>query len=134
MVIKGIMTADDAVKCVEAGADGIVVSNHGGRVLDCGPGTAEVLPAIAAAVGGRIAIAVDGGIRSGVDSLKVLARGAQAAMIGRPYGIAAIGGGREGVALYTETLRAQLEQAMIMTGCPDVAEAHRLRDRIIHAG
>ena len=134
IIIKGVMTVEDAMRCVEAGADGILVSNHGGRVLDSVPGTAEVLPAICAAVGDRVHISVDGGIRSGVDILKMLALGAKAAWIGRPYAIAAIGGGREGVALYTETLRAQLEQAMIMTGCPGVADAARKDEPLIYKG
>jgi isopentenyl diphosphate isomerase/L-lactate dehydrogenase-like FMN-dependent dehydrogenase len=92
--------------------------------LDGAPGVAQVLPKIAQKIKGRAAILMDGGVRSGVDILKALALGAEAVMIGRPFAIAAIGGGREGVALYAETLRAQLEQAMVMTGCPDVAEAN----------
>ncbi|MDR1656981.1 MAG: alpha-hydroxy-acid oxidizing protein [Deltaproteobacteria bacterium] len=131
IIIKGVMTPDDAIKCVAAGADGILVSNHGGRVLDSVPGTAEVLPAVVKAIKGQAAIIVDGGIRTGVDILKMLALGAEAVMIGRPYSIVAVGGGRQGVALYTETLRAQLEQAMIMTGCPDVKEAFALKEELI---
>lgn len=122
-IIKGIMSVEDAVACVEAGVDGIIVSNHGGRVLDYTPGAAEVLPHIAAAVKGRIALIADGGVRSGVDILKMLALGADCVMIGRPYSIAAIGGGTEGVELYTRTCHDQLEQAMIMTGCQNVAHA-----------
>jgi isopentenyl diphosphate isomerase/L-lactate dehydrogenase-like FMN-dependent dehydrogenase len=122
-LIKGIMSVEDALACLEAGADGIVVSNHGGRVLDSTPGTAEVLPEIASVVKGRLALSVDGGIRSGVDILKMLSLGAEAVFIGRPYTIAAIGGGAEGVELLTNTYRGQLEQAMIMTGCPDVKQA-----------
>jgi isopentenyl diphosphate isomerase/L-lactate dehydrogenase-like FMN-dependent dehydrogenase len=131
MIIKGIMSVEDAVACVEAGMDGIIVSNHGGRVLDHTPGTAEVLPPIAAAVKGRIALIADGGVRTGVDALKMLALGADCVMIGRPYAIAAIGGGKEGVELYTRAYRDQLEQAMIMTGCADVAQAGR---HLIHGG
>jgi len=122
-VIKGIMTIDDAIACLEAGADGIVVSNHGGRILDSTPSTVEVLPEIASAVKGRMSLTVDGGLRNGVDILKMLALGAEAVFIGRPYAIAAIGGGAEGVELLTNTYRGQLEQAMIMTGCPDVKQA-----------
>jgi isopentenyl diphosphate isomerase/L-lactate dehydrogenase-like FMN-dependent dehydrogenase len=116
---------------VEAGIDGIVVSNHGGRVLDHTPGTAEVLPRIAASVKGRVAIIADGGVRTGVDMLKMLALGADCVMIGRPYIVAAVGGGAEGVRAYTAMYRDQLEQAMIMTGCPDVAQAgpHLFYDR-----
>ncbi|MDR1395471.1 MAG: alpha-hydroxy-acid oxidizing protein [Deltaproteobacteria bacterium] len=122
-IVKGIMQVSDALACAEAGADGLIVSNHGGRVLDSVPGTAQVLPAIAAKLKGRLKILADGGIRTGADILKMLALGADAVMIGRPFAIAAIGGGAEGVALYAETLRDQLEQAMIMTGCPETAAA-----------
>ena len=124
-VIKGVMSVEDAVACVEAGVDGIIVSNHGGRVLDHTPGPAEVLPHIAAAVKGQIALLADGGVRSGVDILKMLALGAECVMIGRPYAVAAVGGAKAGVKLYTEHYAAQLEQAMIMTGCPDVRSAGR---------
>ncbi|MDR1546371.1 MAG: alpha-hydroxy-acid oxidizing protein [Deltaproteobacteria bacterium] len=123
LIIKGVMTAEDALDCLTAGVDGLVVSNHGGRVLDSAPGTAEVLPLVARAVEGAVPVLVDGGVRSGGDVLKMLALGADCVMIGRPFAIAAVGGGREGVAHYAETLRSQLEQVMIMTGCPDVAEA-----------
>ncbi|MDR2160523.1 MAG: alpha-hydroxy-acid oxidizing protein [Desulfovibrio sp.] len=122
-LIKGIMAVEDAIICLEAGVDGIIVGNHGGRVLDYAPGGAEALPAIATAVSGRMALLADGGIRGGVDILKMLALGADAVLIGRPYAIAAIGGGAEGVALYTQMCREQLEQAMVMTGCADVALA-----------
>ena len=123
IIIKGIMIPEDALAAQEAGADGIVVSNHGGRVLDQAPGAARVLPQIAAAVKGKMALLADGGIRSGVDILKMLALGAEAVFIGRPLTIAAIGGGAEGVELLINTYKAQLEQAMIMTGCPDVSKA-----------
>ena len=84
-ILKGIMTVSGAKKALEAGASGIVVSNHGGRVLDQCPATAEVLPAIADAVGGRMTILVDGGIRTGMDVFKALALGADAVLIGRPF-------------------------------------------------
>ncbi len=122
-IIKGVMAVEDALACVEAGVDGIVVSNHGGRVLDCTPGTADVLPQIAASVSGRIALLADGGVRTGVDILKMLALGADCVMIGRPFAMAAVGGGAEAVSLFIRNFREQLEQAMIMTGCPDVAQA-----------
>jgi putative N-acetylmannosamine-6-phosphate epimerase len=125
IIIKGILNPEEAATCVSLGADGIVVSNHGGRVLDFAPATAEVLPKIARQVKGKISLLVDGGIRSGIDILKMLALGADAVMIGRPYAIAAIGGGREGVKLYTQTLLDQLLQAMVMTGCQNINEAHR---------
>ncbi len=121
-VVKGIMTPDDAKRAVDAGAAGIVVSNHGGRVLDHTPGTAEALPAIARAVKGQIAILADGGVRSGGDVLKMLALGADAVMLGRPVAIAAMGGLREGVGKYLEQVRGELVQAMILTGCANVAD------------
>lgn len=128
-IIKGIMTVEGAVKCVEAGAYGIVVSNHGGRVLDHTPATVEVLPEIYKAVGGKIKIFVDGGIRSGIDVMKALALGADAVLIGRPYGVAAYGGGAEGVELYTKKIGAELRDAMIMTGCRTLED---IDERVIY--
>jgi isopentenyl diphosphate isomerase/L-lactate dehydrogenase-like FMN-dependent dehydrogenase len=122
-VLKGIMTPDDAMRAVDAGAAGIVVSNHGGRVLDHTPGTAEVLPAIAAAVKGKTAILVDGGVRTGGDVLKMLALGADAVMIGRPFSIAALGGLKDGVTKYLDQLKGELAQAMILTGCAKISDA-----------
>lgn len=116
-IVKGIMTVEGAEKALKAGAYGIIVSNHGGRVLDHTPSTIEVLPAIADAVKGKMKIFIDGGIRSGHDVLKVLAMGADAVLIGRPYAVAAYGGGTEAVQAYTEQLGAELKDAMIMTGC-----------------
>ncbi len=122
VILKGVMTVEDAEFAVQAGAAGIVVSNHGGRVLDHTPGTAEVLPAIVSAVKGKIRILVDGGIRSGVDVLKMLALGAEAVLVGRPMAIAAVGGGREGVALLLGQYAEQLRTAMIYAGCPSLKE------------
>ncbi|HHX95224.1 MAG TPA: alpha-hydroxy-acid oxidizing protein [Clostridia bacterium] len=120
-ILKGIMTPDEAIKAVEAGAAGIVVSNHGGRVLDCTPGVAHVLPEIVSAVKGEVVIFADGGVRSGIDILKLIALGADSVLIGRPLAIAAVGGGAEGVRLYFEKLKAQLFQAMILTGCSSIS-------------
>ncbi len=121
LILKGVMTIEDAMAAAEAGVAAIVVSNHGGRALDYTPGTAEVLPAIAQAVQGRITVLADGGIRSGADVLKMLALGADAVLVGRPLIWAAVGGGVEGVKLYLETLAQELRAAMILTGCPDIA-------------
>ncbi|MFO7730387.1 MAG: alpha-hydroxy-acid oxidizing protein [Spirochaetia bacterium] len=118
-ILKGIMTPDEAQIAVDAGASAIVVSNHGGRVLDHTPGTADVLPGIVEAVNSSIPVLVDGGIRSGTDVFKMLALGATAVMIGRPMAIAAIGGGAEAVSAKLRTLQAELEQVMVMTGAPD---------------
>lgn len=120
MVLKGIMTPDEAKLAVEVGADGIVVSNHGGRVLDYTPGTVEVTQAVADAVKGQIAVLVDGGVRTGVDVLKLLALGADAVMIGRPVSVAAVGGLQEGVEKYFASIKAQLVQAMVLTGSKDI--------------
>ncbi|WP_407306312.1 alpha-hydroxy-acid oxidizing protein [Desulfosporosinus sp. SB140] len=122
VILKGIMTADEAELAIQAGAAAIVVSNHGGRVLDHTPGTAEVLPRIAVAVDGRIPVLVDGGIRSGIDVLKMLALGADAVLIGRPLVIAAYGGGTEGVALVVRRMKNELKQAMLMTGCATLSD------------
>jgi 4-hydroxymandelate oxidase len=124
-ILKGIMTADQARLAVDVGARAIVVSNHGGRVLDHLPGAAEVLPEIAAAVKGQIAVLADGGIRSGVDVLKMLALGADAVLIGRPFSVATMGGLAEGVATYIDQLKNELLSAMVLTGCPDLAATRR---------
>lgn len=121
-IVKGIMTPDEAEICAAAGVDAIVVSNHGGRALDHAPGTAEVLPYIAEAVKGKVTILVDGGIRTGVDILKMLALGADAVLIGRPLAIAAVGGGAEGVALAVNKLAGELKAAMVLTGTADVTD------------
>ena len=124
-VVKGVMTPVDARRAVDAGAAGIVVSNHGGRVLDHTPGTAEVLAGIVDAVKGQTDILVDGGVRTGGDVLKMLALGAGAVLIGRPIAMAALGGGREGVGKYLDQVRSELVQAMILTGVQDVASVNR---------
>ena len=116
------MTAADARIAVEAGAAGIVLSNHGGRALDHTPGTAAVLPEIAAAVRGEIRIFFDGGVRTGEDVLKVLALGAEAVLVGRPVAVAAIGGGAAGVRLLLEQMAAELKAAMLLTGCAGLAQ------------
>jgi len=121
-IVKGVMTGEDARLALDAGAAAIVVSNHGGRVLDHTPGTAQVLPNIAAQVKGKLDIIVDGGIRTGADVLKMMALGADAVMVGRPFSIAAVGGLTEGVTKYIETMRTELMQAMVMTGTPSLAQ------------
>lgn len=115
-IVKGIMTVKGALKAKEAGAAAIVVSNHGGRVLDQCPATAEVLEEIAEAVGGSMKILVDGGIRSGTDVFKALALGADAVIIARPFVTAVYGGGREGVESYINKIGAELKDTMAMCG------------------
>ena len=129
-ILKGIMTVKGALKAKEAGASAIVVSNHGGRVLDQCPATAEVLEEIVQAVGKDMKIFVDGGLRSGVDIFKALALGADAVLIGRPYVTAVYGGGAEGVATYTEKLTTELADTMTMCGAHNLSEIAREMVRV----
>ena len=124
-ILKGIMTVSGAKKALEAGAAGIVVSNHGGRVLDQCPATAEVLPAIADAVGGKMKVFVDGGIRSGMDVFKALALGADAVLIARPFATMVYGGGEEGIQAYVSKLQAELADTMAMCGAHTLADINR---------
>lgn len=120
-ILKGIMTVEEAKLAVEIGAKAIVVSNHGGRVLDYAESTAKALSEISKVVKGDIMILVDGGIRSGVDVFKMLALGADGVLIGRPIIIGAFGGYKEGVSLILENMKKELYQAMILTGCKDLS-------------
>lgn len=124
-IVKGIMTVKGALKAKEAGASAIVVSNHGGRVLEQCPATAEVLEEIVEAVGGSMKILVDGGIRSGGDIFKALALGADGVLICRPFVPAAFGGDEEGVKTYIQKLGNELEDAMTMCGASTLAEITR---------
>jgi len=125
VVVKGIVTREDAARCVQYGADGIIVSNHGGRAAESGRATIESLPEVVEAVGGRVPVLVDGGIRRGNDVLKALALGADAICIGRPYlwGLAAFG--QQGVERVLDLLRAELQMAMRMAGAPSVGDIER---------
>jgi 4-hydroxymandelate oxidase len=122
VIVKGVMSPDDAARAAERGVAGVVVSNHGGRTLDTQPASIAALPRIAEAAGGRMTLLLDGGIRRGTDVLKALALGASAVLVGRPYiwGLAAAGS--VGVAHVLSILRAELEIAMALTGCATVAE------------
>ncbi|WP_372681399.1 alpha-hydroxy-acid oxidizing protein [Desulfosarcina sp.] len=115
-ILKGVMSVADATMAVDAGVRAIVVSNHGGRVLDHTPGAAEVLPEIVDAVKGQVFILADGGVRTGGDILKMLALGADAVMIGRPFSVAAVGGLKEGVFQYIQRIAGELMAAMVLTG------------------
>ncbi len=119
-IVKGIMTPQAAERCAEAGCYGIVVSSHGGRVLEDCPPPASMLPEIRKAVGNSLKIFVDGGVRCGADVFKCIALGADAALIGRPYAIAAHGGMDEGVKMLTKKIGAELSEIMLMTNCPDI--------------
>lgn len=124
-ILKGIMTATDAEKAVLAGAAAIVVSNHGGRVLDYMPGAVDVLPQIVEAVGKKTVVMVDGGIRSGLDVLKCLALGAKAVLVGRPITIAAVGKGSLGVEFIIKEYTNQLKEAMVLTGTASCQKVSR---------
>ncbi|MCF0137934.1 MAG: alpha-hydroxy-acid oxidizing protein [Oscillospiraceae bacterium] len=121
-IVKGIMTPAGARKAIEAGAAGIVVSNHGGRVQGCTPSTAEVLPSIVKAVNGECRVFVDGGIRSGVDVYKALALGADAVLIGRPLVPFIYAAGEEGFRVYMDRLVGELRDTMTMCGTPTLKD------------
>ena len=125
LIVKGIHTADDARRSVDAGADAIVVSNHGGRQLDGVAATLRVLPEVVAAAGGRTEILLDGGIRRGSDIAKALCLGARAVLAGRAYAYGLGAGGEAGVARAIEILRADLVRTLRLLGCPSVQELDR---------
>lgn len=125
VLLKGVSAAADAERAVQAGVAGLIVSNHGGRVLDSLPASIELLPRIADQVGGRVPLLLDGGIRRGTDMLKALALGAQAVLIGRPYVHALALGGAVGVVQLLNILRGEFEAAMALTGCATLADIDR---------
>ena len=124
-ILKGIINPRDVEMACKAGADAIIVSNHGGRVLDEMPGSMDVLEEIVNAAAGALTIMVDGGFRDGVDILKALALGAQYVLIGRPVAIAAVGMGIEGTAYYMNHIRDELQKAMLLTGCGSIKDITR---------
>ena len=119
-IVKGIMSKDDALLAIDGGAKVIVVSNHGGRVLDHTPGTADVLPEIVESCKSKVTILIDGGVRTGYDVLKLLAIGADGVLMGRDVVRAAVGGGIDGVARLMEYIQKTLKKAMKMTGCKTI--------------
>ncbi len=121
VLLKGILTAEDARRAVEHGVAGIVVSNHGGRQLDGVPATIEVLSDVADAVQGQAEVLVDGGVRRGTDVLKALALGAKAVLVGRPYLYGLAVDGEAGARRVLEILKTELELALALTGCPTVS-------------
>lgn len=116
LVVKGVLDPDDARRAADAGVDGIVVSNHGGRQLDAVPSTARALPAVADAVGDRVEVLADGGVRNGLDVVKMVALGARAVMIGRPWAWAVAARGEAGVRHVLDVMRADIDTALGLTG------------------
>ena len=125
ILLKGVLHEDDAKRAERAGMDGIIVSNHGGRELDTVPATITVLPRIIKAVGNRVPVLLDGGVRRGTDVMKALALGARAVLIGRPYLYGLSVGGAPGVARVLEILRGEFEMAMKLSGRRTLAEIDR---------
>jgi L-lactate dehydrogenase (cytochrome) len=125
LLVKGVLDPEDARRAVAAGVDGIVVSNHGGRQLDSVPSTARALPAIADAVGDQVEVLADGGVRTGLDVVKMLALGARAALVGRAWAWAVAARGEAGVRHALRVLRADIDVALGLTGRSSVAELDR---------
>jgi isopentenyl diphosphate isomerase/L-lactate dehydrogenase-like FMN-dependent dehydrogenase len=125
ILVKGLLTSTDAIRAVDAGADAVVVSNHGGRQLDTVSATLRALPSIVDAVGGRIEVLVDGGIRRGADVVKALCLGARAVLIGRAYGYGLAAGGGDGVTRAIDILRADIVRTLKLLGCASCAHLDR---------
>ncbi|KAI6230720.1 Dehydrogenase, FMN-dependent [Aphelenchoides fujianensis] len=132
VIVKGIMRADDALQAVEHRAAGVVVSNHGGRQLDAAPATVEALPEVVRAVGGRVPVFVDGGIRSGTDVFKAVALGAHAVLIGRPVVFGLTVGGAAGVKHVIGLLRDEFNHALQLSGCPSIEDVRKNKQMVVH--
>jgi isopentenyl diphosphate isomerase/L-lactate dehydrogenase-like FMN-dependent dehydrogenase len=125
IIIKGVLTGEDARRAIDEGASAIVVSNHGGRQLDCVPASLQVLPEIVAAVNGRIEVLMDGGVRRGTDVIKAICLGARAVLVGRAYAYGLAAGGPAGVARAIEILRTEMERTLKLLGCPSIKDLDR---------
>lgn len=125
IVVKGVLSADDARLAIDHGASAVVVSNHGGRQLDYAPASLQVLPEVLEAVGTRAEVLMDGGIRRGSDVIKALCLGARAVLVGRAYAYGLAAGGEAGVTRALEILRADIERTLKLLGCPSVASLDR---------
>ena len=130
IVIKGILSGEDARRAADEGAAAVVVSNHGGRQLDSVPATLRALPEVVAAVGGRTEILMDGGIRRGSDIVKALCLGARAVLVGRAYAYGLAAAGEAGVSRALEILRIDVDRTLKLLGCASVA---RLDESYLHA-
>jgi L-lactate dehydrogenase (cytochrome) len=125
MIVKGVLDPEDARRAVDAGVDGIIVSNHGGRQLDAVPSTARALPAIAEAVGDRVEVLADGGVRNGLDVVKLVALGARAVLVGRAWAWAVAARGETGVRHMLDGLRTDIDVALALTGNTSLASVDR---------
>ena len=125
LVVKGVLTAEDALLAAEHGAAGVIVSNHGGRQLDGVPASLRALPEVAKAVGGRAEVLMDGGVRRGADILKAVCLGARAVLVGRAYAYGLAAAGEAGVARALEILRADVDRTLRLLGCGSVADLDR---------
>jgi isopentenyl diphosphate isomerase/L-lactate dehydrogenase-like FMN-dependent dehydrogenase len=125
LILKGIVTREDAALAIEHGVDGIIVSNHGGRQLDGAPATLDALPEVVEAVDGRCEVYVDGGIRRGTDVLKALALGARATLVGRAVASGLAVGGEAGVRDVLTKLRDEIELGLALLGCTSPDEVTR---------
>jgi L-lactate dehydrogenase (cytochrome) len=125
VIVKGVLTGEDARRAIDEGAVAVVVSNHGGRQLDGVQATLRALPEIVAAVNGQIEVLMDGGIRRGADIVKALCLGARAVLCGRAYAYGLAAAGEAGVARALEILRTDLERTMRLLGCPSIAQLDR---------
>ena len=125
IVIKGVLTGDDARRAIDEGVAAISVSNHGGRQLDCVPASVRALPEVVAAVNGQVEVLMDGGIRRGTDIVKAICLGARAVLCGRAYAYGLAASGEAGIARAIEILRADLERTLRLLGCPSIAALDR---------
>jgi L-lactate dehydrogenase (cytochrome) len=125
LVVKGVLDPEDARLAAEAGVDGVVVSNHGGRQLDAVPSSARALPAVADAIGDRVEVLADGGVRTGLDVVKLVAMGARAVLIGRPWAWAVAGRGERGVRHMLAVMKADMDTALGLTGNTSMADVDR---------
>jgi len=125
LVVKGVLDPEDARRAADVGVDGVIVSNHGGRQLDSVPSTARALPAVADAVGDRVEVLADGGVRTGLDVVKLVALGARAVLIGRPWAWAVAARGETGVRHVLEVMKADIDTALGLTGQTSIAAVDR---------
>ena len=125
LVVKGVLDADDARRAVDAGVDGVIVSNHGGRQLDAVPSTVRALPDVVDAVGDQVEVLADGGVRTGLDVVKMVAMGARAVLVGRAWAWAVAARGEAGVRHVLEVMKADIDTALGLTGQTSITDIDR---------